>query len=137
MLHLEVITPTGIVLSVSTEAVTAPGSEGEFQVLSSHLPTLALLGGGQLSYTVKGETQHLFLRGGVIEVTQDAENPTEGKVLILTEETQSATQLDLKRAQALQDAAQSELSTGDYLSDERENKIRQDLGFAAAILAQA
>jgi F-type H+-transporting ATPase subunit epsilon len=137
MLHLEVITPTGVVLSASTDAVTAPGSEGEFQVLPSHLPTLALLGGGQLSYTAKGEARHLFVRGGVIEVTQDAENPAEGHVLVLTEETQSVDALDLKRAQALQEAAQTELASGDYLSDERESKIRQDLGFAAAVLAQA
>ena len=127
MLHLEVITPAGSVLSTSAESVTAPGSEGEFQVLPSHLPTLAILGGGALSYTAKGEQHSIFLRGGVIEVTQDAKNPAEGRVLVLAEETQRVDNLDTERARALAEAAEAEFASGDYLSDERLGKIRQDL----------
>ena len=137
MLHLEVITPAGSVLSTPADAVTAPGSEGEFQVLPSHLPTLAILGGGKLSYTAKGEQHSIFLRGGVIEVTQDAENPADGRVLVLAEETQRAGELDAERANTLAEAAQTEFSSGDYLTDERLGKIRQDLGFAEAVLAEA
>ena len=134
MLHLEVITPTGSVLSVPADEVTAPGAEGIFQVLPSHLPTLAILSGGQLSYTSKGEQHSILLRGGVIEVTQDADNPSDGRVLILAEETQRVDEPDVERAQSIAEAAQAQLDSGTYLSDARLGEIRRDLGFANAIL---
>ena len=134
MLYLEVITPSGSVLSAPVEKVTAPGIEGEFQVLPSHLPALSILGGGKLSYTSEGTSQSIFLRGGVIEVTQDANQPSEGRVLVLAEETQLPDQLDPERAQALKAAAEAELTSGEYISDARHDRVRQDLGFAEAIL---
>ena len=137
MLYLEVITPQGSVLSVPVEEVTAPGIEGEFQVLPAHLPALVILGGGRLSYTSKGEAGNLFLRGGVIEVTQGEEDPSQGRVLILAEETQLPDQLNPERAQALKEAATTELSSGAYLSEARYNRVRQELGFAEAVLAAA
>ena len=133
MLHLEVITPQGSVLSAPVDEVTAPGIEGEFQVLPAHLPALVILGGGRLSYTTKGETHSLFLRGGVFEVSQDDDNPSEGRVLVLAEETQLPDELDLKRAQSLKDHAEAELASGEYISETRFNRVRQDLGFAEAV----
>ena len=134
MLHLEVITPQGSVLSAPVDEVTAPGIEGEFQVLPAHLPALVILGGGRLSYSSESQTQSIFLRGGVIEVSQDDDNPAEGRVLVLAEETQLLDQLDPQRAQSLKEAAESELASGEYISDTRFNRVRQDLGFAEAIL---
>ena len=134
MLHLEVITPQGSVLSAPVDEVTAPGIEGEFQVLPAHLPALVILGGGRLSYSSESQTQSIFLRGGVIEVSQDGDNPAEGRVLVLAEETQLPDQLDIKRAQNLKEAAESELASGEYISETRFNRVRQDLGFAEAIL---
>lgn len=134
MLHLEVITPQGSVLNAPVDEVTAPGIEGEFQVLPAHLPALVILGGGRLSYSSKGQTQSIFLRGGVIEVSQDEGDPTEGRVLVLAEETQLPDQVNSERAQALKDAAEAELASGDYISETRFNRVRQDLGFAEAVL---
>ena len=134
MLHLEVITPQGSVLSAPVDEVTAPGIEGEFQVLPAHLPALVILGGGRLSYSSKGQTDSVFLRGGVIEVTQDDEDPTKGRVLVLAEETQLPDQLNSERAQTLKEAAEAELASGEYISETRFNRVRQDLGFAEAVL---
>ena len=134
MLHLEVITPQGSVLSAPVDEVTAPGIEGEFQVLPAHLPALVILGGGRLSYSSKGQTDSVFLRGGVIEVTQDDEDPTKGRVLVLAEETQLPDQLNPERAQTLKEAAEAELTSGEYISETRFNRVRQDLGFAEAVL---
>ena len=134
MLHLEVITPQGSVLSAPVDEVTAPGIEGEFQVLPAHLPALVILGGGRLSYSSKGQTDSVFLRGGVIEVTQDDEDPTKGRVLVLAEETQLPDQLNPERAQTLKEAAEAELASGEYISETRFNRVRQDLSFAEAVL---
>ena len=134
MLHLEVITPQGSVLSAPVDEVTAPGIEGEFQVLPAHLPALVILGGGRLSYTTKGETHSIFLRGGVFEVSQDDDDASEGRVLVLAEETQLPDKIDLERAQSLKDHAEAELASGEFISETRFNRVRQDLGFAEAVL---
>lgn len=134
MLHLEVITPSGSVLSAQVEQVTAPGVEGEFQVLPAHLPALVILGGGKLSYTVKGEKKAIYLRGGVAEVSHGTEKAEEGGVLILAEETQTTDQLDKERAQVLKEAAEATLLKSDYVTDEKLARIRQDIDFAEAVL---
>lgn len=134
MLQLEVITPNGSVLNAEVEQVTAPGVEGEFQVLPAHLPALVILGGGKLGYSIKGDHKVLYLRGGVIEVTQSAENASEGRVLILAEETQIPGHLDKDRAQQLKEAAEAALSNADYITDEKLARIRQDIDFAEAVL---
>ena len=134
MLHLEVITPSGSVLNAHVEQVTAPGVEGEFQVLPAHLPALVILGGGKLSYTEKGETKAIYLRGGVAEVSHGTEKAEEGGVLILAEETQTADQLDKERAQELKEAAEATLLKSDYVTDEKLARIRQDIDFAEAVL---
>ena len=134
MLQLEVITPNGSVLNAEVEQVTAPGVEGEFQVLPAHLPALVILGGGKLGYSVKGEQKSLYLRGGVIEVTQSAESASEGRVLVLAEETQTPENLDKDRAQALKASAEASLTSEEYMTDETLARIRQDIDFAEAVL---
>ena len=134
MLQLEVITPNGSVLNAEVEQVTAPGVEGEFQVLPAHLPALVILGGGKLGYSVKGEQKALYLRGGVVEVTQSADQASEGRVLVLAEETQTPENLDKDRAQALKEAAEAALTSADYVTDEKLARIRQDIDFAEAVL---
>jgi F-type H+-transporting ATPase subunit epsilon len=128
MLHLEVITPTGSALSFEASTVTAPGIEGEFQVLPAHLPALVILGGGRLSYRNEKSEGAIYLRGGVAEVS------AEGHVLILTEEVQTPESLDTDRAHEIQANAQAAYKTELYLTDDRLNRIRQDLGFAEAII---
>jgi F-type H+-transporting ATPase subunit epsilon len=134
MLHLEVITPSGRVLSAQVEQVTAPGVEGEFQVLPAHLPALVILGGGKLSYTVESEKKAIYLRGGVAEVSHGTKKAEEGSVLILAEETQTIDELDKDRAQTLKEAAEATLLKSDYVTDEKLARIRQDIDFAEAVL---
>ncbi|MBW2375487.1 MAG: ATP synthase F1 subunit epsilon, partial [Deltaproteobacteria bacterium] len=42
-LQLDVVTPSGSVLSAQVDSVQAPSVEGEFGVLPNHLPLLAAL----------------------------------------------------------------------------------------------
>lgn len=135
MLNLEVITPSGSVLSAQVELVTAPGALGEFQVLPAHLPALVILGGGKLSYTVAGESKAIYLRGGVAEVSHGTGQADQGSVLILAEETQTPKNLDKVRAQNLKDQAEATLAKAEYLTDEKLARIRQDIDFAEAVLS--
>ena len=128
MLELKVITPTGTQLSTTVHSVTAPGNEGEFQVLPSHLPTLALLGGGALKYESESDAGQLFIRGGVAEVNPD------GQVLILTEEVQNPENLDRDRADRIKTESEQALSAESYLNNAQFDRIHQDLAFAEAVL---
>ena len=83
-LKLEVATPTGLALSTMAQHVEAPSVEGEFGVWPGHLPLLAALRAGVLSYT-KNNKKHVAAVGpGFVEAGPD-------KVLLLTDMFADAT----------------------------------------------
>ena len=75
---LEIVTPTQLVLSEQVEEMTAPGSEGEFGVLTGHAPLLTILKPGKLNYKIGKDITHIIIGAGYAEVNQS-------KVTILTE----------------------------------------------------
>ena len=129
MLTLEVITPTGKVLSVQADSVTAPGIKGQFQVLDHHRPLLAILGSGALRYQGAKESGELLIRGGVAEVN------AKGELLILTDEVQQLDHLDRERAQKIKAEAEAAFSGG-YFDDTELDRLHQDLIFAEAVLSR-
>jgi F-type H+-transporting ATPase subunit epsilon len=129
MLTLEVITPTGKVLSAEVESVTAPGVKGQFQVLDQHRPLLSILGSGSLRYAGAKESGELLIRGGVAEVN------AEGKVLILTDEVQTLDALDREHAQKIKAEAEAGFNNG-YSDDAELDRLQHDLVFAEAVLSR-
>jgi F-type H+-transporting ATPase subunit epsilon len=75
---LEIVTPTGVVLSADVEEVVAPSVHGEFGVLPGHLPMLAALQVGLVHYRQGGQMVDVAVGRGFAEVIQD-------KTLILTD----------------------------------------------------
>ena len=53
---LEIVTPRGRALAASVDEVTAPSVNGEFGVLPGHLPLLAALRTGMVTYRQGSET---------------------------------------------------------------------------------
>ncbi|BCA81199.1 F0F1 ATP synthase subunit epsilon [Desulfuromonas sp. AOP6] len=92
-LKLEMVTPYKRVLSVEVDEVTAPGTIGEFGILPGHTPMLTTLKIGELSYRSGGETFHLAVNWGYVEVEED-------KVTVLVETAEPADEIDLERAKA-------------------------------------
>ncbi len=92
-LAVSVVTPRGPVTAEETDAVTAPGKLGEFEVLPGHVPFLTELHPGVL---VLGEReQHVFaVSSGFLEVEPD------GTVLVLVEQAVAAGSVDLEQAKA-------------------------------------
>lgn len=79
-IHLEIVTPRGRALSVVVDEVTAPSVRGEFGVMPGHLPLLAALRTGIVSYKVNGELKHCAVgRPGFAEAGAN-------KLLLLTDE---------------------------------------------------
>jgi F-type H+-transporting ATPase subunit epsilon len=78
-IHLEVVTRTGVALRADVEEVQAPSVNGEFGVLPGHLPLLAALRSGILSWkSGKGDAKRAVIGPGFAEVGTD-------KVLVITE----------------------------------------------------
>lgn len=76
---LEIVTPRGRALAVEVDEVTAPSVQGEFGVLPGHLPLLAALRTGIVSYKEGGETKRCAVGPGFAEAGPD-------KLVILTDE---------------------------------------------------
>lgn len=113
---LEVVTPEKLLLSKEVDEVIAPGSEGEFGVLSGHCHFLSALRIGELRYRVGDQIDHMAVLWGYAEVT-----PT--KVTILAEIAEKAEDIDVERAQAAVEKAEERLKAGGLPSDLKEAQI--------------
>jgi F-type H+-transporting ATPase subunit epsilon len=77
---LEIVTPKGRALTVSSEEVNVPSADGEFGVLPGHLATLAALRAGIVSYRNGTEWKRCAVGAGFVEVAPG------DRVLLLTDE---------------------------------------------------
>jgi F-type H+-transporting ATPase subunit epsilon len=78
-IQLEIVTPRGPALTTLVDEVTAPSVAGEFGVLPGHLPLLAALRIGIVSYRQGGETKRCAVGGGFAEAGPD-------RLVLLTDE---------------------------------------------------
>jgi F-type H+-transporting ATPase subunit epsilon len=99
-IKLEIVTPEKSVVSEEAQIVVAPGSQGEFGVLSGHTPFLSTLNVGSLRYTdADGEERFVFINGGFAEALPD-------KFTVLAESAERRRDIDVDRAKAAMDRAQ-------------------------------
>ena len=73
-IHLQVITPTDLVVDEQVDEVVAPGEIGEFGVLPGHIPFITTLHTGDLKYRKDGVETKLIIEGGVADVRDDKVN---------------------------------------------------------------
>jgi F-type H+-transporting ATPase subunit epsilon len=78
-IDLEIVTPKGKALSCTCDEVTAPSVQGEFGVLPGHLPIVAALRTGVVTYRQGSETKKCAVGAGFAEAGQN-------KLLILAED---------------------------------------------------
>jgi F-type H+-transporting ATPase subunit epsilon len=102
-LHLEVVTPARVVLEKDVDSVVAPGSEGEFGVLSGHVSFLSGIVPGELRYTAGSEKEVLYVTAGFAEVFKN-------KVSILVDAAERVTEIDAERAKKAMERAKERLS---------------------------
>jgi F-type H+-transporting ATPase subunit epsilon len=102
-LKLELATPTRLVVSEAVDEVVIPGAEGYFGVLPGHAPLLALLGAGEVMYRVGRAERYLAVSGGFAEVGSD-------RVTILAETAERPEEIDVARARAARERAESRLA---------------------------
>jgi F-type H+-transporting ATPase subunit epsilon len=112
-LNFELVAPERLLFSGAVAQVIVPGLEGEFTVLPLHAPVLSTLKPGVLTVTaLNGESERIFVRGGIAEV-----NPA--GLTVLAEEAIPLAELSADRlAEQLRNAE-------DDLADAKDEQARQ------------
>lgn len=103
-LTLEVATPLGTALAVQTDSVQMPSVEGEVGVLPGHVPLLAALKPGILTYKENGAFVRAAIGGGYAEATHTM-------VRVITEYFLKPEQIDIATAQRDLQAAEAHLKS--------------------------
>lgn len=102
-IRLEVVTPEKSVVSEEVQIVMAPGSLGEFGVLSGHTPFLTTLKTGALKYKDEsGRERFVFVSSGFAEALPD-------RVTVLAESAERRKDIDIQRAKAAVERAEKRL----------------------------
>ncbi len=115
-IRLEVVTPEKQVVNDMAQIVMAPGSMGEFGVLSGHTPFMTSLNIGALHYRDENrQDQYVFVSGGFAEALPD-------KVTILAQSAEKMDDIDLDRARSARKRAEERL----------EESSREDIDFIRA-----
>ena len=105
-IRLEVVTPEKSVVSESAQIVMAPGSMGEFGVLSGHTPFLTTLKTGALKYRDEsGRERFVFVSSGFAEALPD-------RVTVLAESAERRKDIDIQRAKSAVERAEKRIQSG-------------------------
>ena len=74
-MRVTVISPEESVFDGEATAVVAPAHDGEVGILPRHAPFMTLLGEGNLTVRLEGESDKVFrVRGGILQVMDDVVN---------------------------------------------------------------
>jgi F-type H+-transporting ATPase subunit epsilon len=132
-IDLEIVTPKGKALSATVDEVTAPSVQGEFGVLPGHLPIVAALRTGIVTYRVGTESKRVAVGSGFAEAGQN-------KLLILAEEYAERASIDpvlvtreLGEVQAKLDKALAQLETTPELENEKKHLVERQNWLAALL----
>lgn len=124
-IHLEVVTPSGAVVSEDVDIVTAPGVGGEFGVLANHAPFLSTIKTGTLSYKQDKQTKHLMVSGGFSEVSNN-------RITFLVESAEFGFDIDVDRALRAKERAEKRLVQAQQAA-EKINRVRAEAALQRAM----
>ena len=133
-IQLEIVTPKGRALNVSADEVTAPSVDGEFGVMPGHLPLLAALRTGLVTYRLGTDTKKCAVGPGFVEA-----GPS--KVSIVTDEFIERDQIDPVLVRKELGEIQSKISAetakpkdaGDTSGEELQLLVRRENWLAAQL----
>ena len=106
-MRLSITTPRGAVVEADIEEITAPGLVGEFGVLAGHVPLMAALKPGVLTYRTGEQSKMLAVGQGFLQVapTTTGDKPTD-RILVLVADAMTAGAINA--AAAKKDLAEAE-----------------------------
>lgn len=74
MLQLKIVSPEKTVYDGAAESILAPGTLGQFEVLTDHAPIISTLEKGTLTYRTQTGEESLDIAGGFISVKKNQVN---------------------------------------------------------------
>lgn len=119
-MRLQIITPMKTILDEEVDSVILSTTEGEMGVLYDHEPVVVLLGYKTLSYTQDEVKKYATTLGGFAEITKD-------KIVVLTDASEFANEIDLERAKRAKERAEKRLS------DSNMDHLRAEIALKKAI----
>jgi F-type H+-transporting ATPase subunit epsilon len=130
-LGVNLVTPRGVVAHAETDAITAPGELGEFELLPGHVPMLTSLRPGVLTIGEKQRARYA-VSSGYLRVAP------EGTVEILVEQATPAAQVDTDKARKELREAEADLAKwGDRPTDGDWQNLMHRVQWAQACLDAA
>lgn len=100
-IHLEVVTPERKVFEAEVDRVEVPGMDGELGILPGHTELVSQLKpAGLLTYHIGDEKGQMAISSGFLEVNPD-------RVIVLADRAARPEDIDLARALALKQHAES------------------------------
>ncbi len=124
-IHLEVVTPTGLIVNDDVDIVVAPGVDGEFGILANHAPFLSTVKTGTLRYSKDNSTRYLMVSGGFAEVSNN-------KATFLVESADYGQEIDVNRAFSAKERAEKRLFQADSQA-EKLNRTRAEAALQRAV----
>ncbi len=121
MMEVKIITPTGLYKECQATQINACSVEGEFGLLSNHMPMVAMLKISKLEIVNGAEKKEYALGGGMLHFLDN-------KVNILTDTIEGEEEIDFERALKAKERAEKRL---------RENESRTDMRRAEIALHKA
>lgn len=106
-IHINIVTPRGVLADTDAGFVTAPGELGEFQVLPGHLPMLTALKPGVLTLGSAGGivvAARYAIGSGYLRIAES------GSIEVLVEEAVNGADVDTATARAELAAADAEIA---------------------------
>ncbi|MGW8161974.1 MAG: F0F1 ATP synthase subunit epsilon [Desulfobulbales bacterium] len=124
-IHLEVVTPSGPVVTDEVDIVTAPGYGGEFGVLANHAMFLSTIKTGILTFKKDKQTRYLMVSGGFSEVSDN-------KITFLVESAEYGQDIDVDRAMRAKERAEKRLARA-IQKTEQINRVRAEAALQRAL----
>lgn len=101
-IHLEIVTPDGLIFSDNVKSVVLPGKEGEFGVLPGHASLVSLLNVGLVDIEREnGEHDIVAVDWGYAEVTEDKVDVIVDGAVLVSGSSESDLAESLEKAKTL------------------------------------
>jgi F-type H+-transporting ATPase subunit epsilon len=123
----EIVTPEKIVYTNEVEMVVAPTIDGEIGVLPLHAPLVGALKAGEVRVKIGEAIEWFAVSGGYVQVHED-------KVIILADDAEIASQIDVERARQALALAQERIAELGGAGEEAD-ALERDLRWAEARIA--
>ncbi|MEK5059551.1 F0F1 ATP synthase subunit epsilon [Paenibacillus shunpengii] len=113
---LEIVTPERLIYSEQADSLVVRGLEGELGILPGHVPFVTPLQIAPVTIKANGKEQKIAVAGGFVEVRKE-------KVVILAESAELANEIDVDRARAAKERAETRLSSNRDQFDHRRAEL--------------